>query len=90
MRSACAPDIILIDNLGPELVAEAVSRRDVWRLPFTLEASGGINLATVSLMAQTGVDRISVGALTHSAPALDIALDFEIEPGQVPLGDPAE
>ncbi len=86
----CAPDIILVDNLGPELVAEAVSRRDNLAPSIQLEASGGINLDTVSLMAQTGVDRISVGALTHSAPALDIALDFEVEPGQVPLGDPAE
>jgi nicotinate-nucleotide pyrophosphorylase (carboxylating) len=86
----CAPDIVLIDNLGPELVAEAVSRRDILAPSIQLEASGGINLDTVSLMAQTGVDRISVGALTHSAPALDVALDFEVEPGQVPLGDPTE
>jgi len=43
-----------------------------------LEASGGINLATVRAIAETGVDVISVGALTHSAPALDISLDLEI------------
>jgi nicotinate-nucleotide pyrophosphorylase (carboxylating) len=41
-----------------------------------LEASGGVTLATVRAIAETGVDRISVGALTHSAPALDIALDW--------------
>jgi nicotinate-nucleotide pyrophosphorylase (carboxylating) len=41
------------------------------------EASGGVNLATISEIAATGVDVISVGALTHSAPALDIGLDFE-------------
>ena len=45
-----------------------------------LEASGGVNLATVRALAHSGVDRISVGALTHSAPALDLALDFESEP----------
>jgi nicotinate-nucleotide pyrophosphorylase (carboxylating) len=42
-----------------------------------IEASGGINLATVRAVAETGVDFISVGALTHSAPAADIALDFK-------------
>ena len=41
------------------------------------EASGGVNLETVRAIAQAGVDWISVGALTHSAPALDLALDFE-------------
>ena len=44
-----------------------------------LEASGGITLATIRSIAETGVDRISVGALTHSAPALDIALDYQSE-----------
>ena len=43
-----------------------------------LEASGGVNLATVRAIAETGVDLISVGALTHSAPALDISLDLRI------------
>ena len=85
----CGPDIILVDNLGPELVAEAVRRRNSLAPSIQLEASGGINLDTVSLMARTGVDRISIGALTHSAPALDLALDFEIEPGQGQFGDPA-
>ena len=42
-----------------------------------LEASGGVTLATLRAVAETGVDRVSVGALTHSAPALDIALDYE-------------
>jgi nicotinate-nucleotide pyrophosphorylase (carboxylating) len=76
----CGPDIILVDNLGPELVAEAVRRRDAMAPQVQLEASGGVNLATVRDLAQTGVDRISVGALTHSAPALDLALDFENQP----------
>jgi nicotinate-nucleotide pyrophosphorylase (carboxylating) len=74
------PDIILVDNLAPELVAEAVSRRDRVAPQVKLEASGGVKLATVSALAQTGVDRISVGVLTHSAPALDLALDFDLIP----------
>jgi nicotinate-nucleotide pyrophosphorylase (carboxylating) len=71
------PDIILIDNLGPEKLAEAVRRRDERAPGILLEASGGVSLATVKSIAKSGVDRISVGALTHSAPALDIGLDFD-------------
>ena len=71
------PDIILIDNLGPEKLDEAVRRRDERAPGILLEASGGVTLATVRALAETGVDRISVGALTHSAPALDIGLDFD-------------
>ena len=73
----CDPDIILVDNLGPEVLAEAVRRRNATAPRIELEASGGVSLTTVLDLARTGVDRISVGALTHSAPALDIALDFE-------------
>ena len=76
-----SPDIILVDNLGPDVMAEAVRRRDAVAPSIQLEASGGVNLATVRALALSGVDRISVGALTHSAPALDLALDFE--PGPV-------
>jgi nicotinate-nucleotide pyrophosphorylase (carboxylating) len=71
------PDIILIDNLGAEALVEAVRRRDERAPGILLEASGGVNLTTVRALAQAGVDRISVGALTHSAPALDIGLDFD-------------
>jgi nicotinate-nucleotide pyrophosphorylase (carboxylating) len=74
---ACGPDIVLVDNLGPEALAEAVGRRDATNPRVLLEASGGVSLATVAALALTGVDRISVGALTHSAPALDIGMDFE-------------
>jgi nicotinate-nucleotide pyrophosphorylase (carboxylating) len=74
---AGSPDIILVDNLGPEHVALAVRRRDAAAPQVKLEASGGVNLLSVRALAETGVDRISVGALTHSAPALDLALDFE-------------
>ncbi len=73
----CAPDIILIDNLAPNELAEAVRRRNARAPRIQLEASGGVNLDSVRALAETGVDRISIGALTHSAPALDLALDYE-------------
>ncbi|MGP0070218.1 MAG: carboxylating nicotinate-nucleotide diphosphorylase [Isosphaeraceae bacterium] len=76
----CGPDIILVDNLGPDRVAEAVRRRDAVAPGIRLEASGGVTLETVGALAATGVDRISVGALTHSAPALDLAMDFSTSP----------
>jgi nicotinate-nucleotide pyrophosphorylase (carboxylating) len=73
----CDPDIILVDNLGPDALAEAIRRRDARAPRILLEASGGVTLETVQALARTGVDRISIGALTHSAPALDVGLDFE-------------
>jgi nicotinate-nucleotide pyrophosphorylase (carboxylating) len=54
----------------------AVAIRDQLAPAVLLEASGGVNLETIAGIAQTGVDRISVGALTHSAPVLDIAFDW--------------
>ena len=71
------PDIILLDNMTLEQMREAVLRKNVIAPGVLLEASGGVHLQTVRAIAETGVDRISVGALTHSAPALDIALDYE-------------
>lgn len=68
-------DYILLDNMDLEKLREAVGMRDE-RHQVRLEASGGVNLETVADIAETGVDFISVGALTHSAPALDIGLDF--------------
>jgi nicotinate-nucleotide pyrophosphorylase (carboxylating) len=70
------PDMILLDNMPPEKLREAVRRRNELAPDVQLEASGGVNLETVRAIAETGVDRISIGALTHSAPALDIALDY--------------
>jgi nicotinate-nucleotide pyrophosphorylase (carboxylating) len=67
-------DIIMLDNMTPAQMADCV--RLVKGRAIT-EASGGVNLDTVRRIAETGVDWISVGALTHSAPALDLALDFE-------------
>lgn len=71
-----APDIILLDNMGPGLLSEAVLRRDAAGVATELEASGGVHLATVAGIAATGIERISVGALTHSAVGLDLGLDW--------------
>jgi nicotinate-nucleotide pyrophosphorylase (carboxylating) len=71
-----APDIVLLDNMTCEQLSEAVARRDVAAPNVQLEASGGVNLQTVGKIARTGVDRISVGALTHSARCLDVGLDW--------------
>ncbi len=67
-------DIILLDNMSPGLMQQAVRLIDKRAL---VEASGGITLANVRAMAESGVDFISVGALTHSAKALDISLEIE-------------
>ncbi|UCG31809.1 MAG: carboxylating nicotinate-nucleotide diphosphorylase [Phycisphaerales bacterium] len=71
-------DVILLDNFTQEQMERAVRRRDALELRgrVELEASGGIDLATVRSVAETGIDRIAVGALTHSAPAADIGLDI--------------
>ncbi|HWS73430.1 MAG TPA: carboxylating nicotinate-nucleotide diphosphorylase [Thermoanaerobaculia bacterium] len=68
---ALAPDFILLDNMSPAEMRIAVERTG-GRVP--LEASGGITLETIRAVAETGVDRISIGALTHSVTALDISL----------------
>jgi nicotinate-nucleotide pyrophosphorylase (carboxylating) len=78
------PDIILLDNLGAPLLARAVHLRDLVAPTVLLEASGGVNLESIDAIARSGVDRISVGALTHSAPALDLALDFTVEVAPAP------
>jgi nicotinate-nucleotide pyrophosphorylase (carboxylating) len=69
-----ALDIVLLDNMNIAMMAEAVRRT---RGRALLEASGGITLERVPAVAQTGVDAISVGALTHSIEASDVGLDFE-------------
>jgi len=73
---AGAPDRILLDNMSPEELREAVRRRGDAPHPL-LEASGGVGLETVRAIAETGVDLISVGAITHSAPALDLSLQVD-------------
>jgi nicotinate-nucleotide pyrophosphorylase (carboxylating) len=72
---AAHADVIMLDNFGIEDLTEAVRRAKGKAL---LEASGGITLATLADYAKTGVDVISVGALTHSAKAADIALDLAL------------
>ena len=66
------PDVIMLDNFALEDLRRAVAMAEGRVL---LEASGGVDLSTVRAIAETGVDMISVGALTHSAPVLDIGLD---------------
>jgi nicotinate-nucleotide pyrophosphorylase (carboxylating) len=73
---SAGPDIVLLDNMPPDQLREAVDRRDRVAAQVALEASGGVTLETVAAIAGSGVDRISVGALTHSAPHLDVALDW--------------
>jgi nicotinate-nucleotide pyrophosphorylase (carboxylating) len=77
---ACNVDAILLDNLGVDEVQEAVEIVRAWSEQMhqprpLLEVSGGVSLETVEAFARTGVDLISVGALTHSASALDISLE---------------
>jgi nicotinate-nucleotide pyrophosphorylase (carboxylating) len=67
-------DIVLLDNFAPELIDEAVRRAEGRAI---VEVSGGITLERVATLARAGIDVISVGALTHSAPAADIGLDIE-------------
>ena len=69
------PDVIMLDNFSLADLEEAVRRVRAAAVPVVLEASGGVNLATVAAIAATGVDVISVGALTHSVPQLDVGLD---------------
>jgi nicotinate-nucleotide pyrophosphorylase (carboxylating) len=66
-----APDLILLDNMDVPTLRAAVDRTD-GRVP--LEASGNVTLDTVATIAETGVDRISIGALTHSATTLDLSV----------------
>ena len=71
------PDRILLDNLSPKQVAEVLVARTQFGVPVSLEASGGITLEKARSLAQAGVDYLSVGALTHSAKAIDFALDWK-------------
>lgn len=73
------PDIVLLDNMTAGQMAEAVARRNAVAPAVELEASGGIDLSTIRAVAQSGVERISLGALTHSAVSLDFGLDWRKE-----------
>ncbi len=71
------PDVILLDNMTLHNLEEAVRLRNASCPEVILEASGGVSLETVAAIAQTGVDRISVGALTHTAAWIDVGLDWQ-------------
>jgi nicotinate-nucleotide pyrophosphorylase (carboxylating) len=74
---AAGADRLLLDNMAPSTLREAVGLV-AGRVP--LEASGGVNLDTIRSIAETGVDYISVGRITQSAPAVDIGLDYSLAP----------
>jgi nicotinate-nucleotide pyrophosphorylase (carboxylating) len=80
---ATGVDAILLDNMSVEQLTAAV-RRIAGRA--VAEASGGVTLATVRDIAETGVDLISVGALTHSAPAIDLSMKIQLQVGPAPKG----
>ncbi len=73
-----APHVVLLDNMGPDILRKAVNIVDDFdgSSP-TLEASGGVNLSTVKAIAESGIDVISIGGLTHSATNFDIGLDAD-------------
>jgi len=71
---AAGAHIVLLDNMPLDMLRESVA---IAKGHLKTEASGGVNLNTVRAIAETGVDWISIGALTHSPPALDLALDFD-------------
>ena len=75
--SSADVDAILLDNMSLPLLRQAVALRDQMAPRVQLEASGGVTLRTVAAIAQTGVDFVSVGAITHSAPQIDLALDMQ-------------
>ena len=70
------PDVVLLDNMTLDQLREAVALRNAAAPGVELEASGGVRLDTVRAIAKTGVDRISVGGLTHAAHSLDMGLDW--------------
>jgi nicotinate-nucleotide pyrophosphorylase (carboxylating) len=69
-------DLILLDNMTLHELRQALTMREASKKRIPLEASGGVTLANVAQVAGTGVDRISVGSLTHSVTTLDIGLDW--------------
>lgn len=76
---ALSPDIILLDNMSPKMIGRCVQRRNMRNPKVLLEVSGAVTLDNVKSYAATGVERISIGALTHSAPAVDISLKINIK-----------
>jgi nicotinate-nucleotide pyrophosphorylase (carboxylating) len=68
-------DIVLLDNMPPEMLKDAVRMRDESKSELLLEASGGVTLDSLRSIALSGVDRVSIGALTHQAQSIDLGLD---------------
>jgi nicotinate-nucleotide pyrophosphorylase (carboxylating) len=83
-----APDWILLDNFPARAASAAVARRNAAGSATLLEVSGNVTLDTVGDLARAGVDAASVGRLTHSAPALDLGLDFAAGDGPAPGAAP--
>jgi nicotinate-nucleotide pyrophosphorylase (carboxylating) len=78
---AAGASVVMLDNMGPEEVAACVAvvrKEDPHRRAVLVEVSGGVTLETAPALAAAGADLVSVGALTHSAPALDIGLDLDL------------
>jgi nicotinate-nucleotide pyrophosphorylase (carboxylating) len=73
---SAGPDVVLLDNMPLAMLREAVALRNATGLSIELEASGGVRLETIRGIAEAGVERISCGALTHSAVNFDVALDW--------------
>lgn len=72
-----APDIVLLDNMAPALIRKAVALRNRINRNVLLEVSGGVSLKNIKKILPLGIERISIGALTHSAPAADISLELQ-------------
>lgn len=77
LKSDFPPDVIMLDNLSPQEVSQCVKEIRKELPKCRIEASGGVNLDSVRALAETGVDYISVGRITHSAPNLNLSLDFQ-------------
>lgn len=75
--AVASPDIILLDNMSPQVLRRAISYLRKYCPSAQIEVSGGVNIKTVRGIARLGPDRISVGALTHSAPSLDLSLEIK-------------
>lgn len=72
----CPPDIIMLDNMNTEQIKKCVQLRNRFNKSVKLEVSGGVSLSNVKKLASLGVDRISIGALTHSPKAIDVSLEI--------------
>ncbi|MBE8191382.1 MAG: carboxylating nicotinate-nucleotide diphosphorylase [Alphaproteobacteria bacterium] len=75
---AAGTDVVLLDNMPPDILRQAIARIKEAGANITTEASGGINAASIVAIAESGVDYVSVGSITHSAPTLDVGLDISI------------